>query len=570
MINLNDEQQKALEKLDYFIRDRTQKMYLLEGFAGTGKTTVITSLFSSRKFFSKDIVLAATTNKAVSVLKNMFAKTYEHVEFKTIHKLCKIKRRINNSGGISFNLSESPEVFKTNKKNIYDYDIIIIDECSMISNNILQLIISFSLKIKGKIIFVGDRYQLPPVNETMSGVFKMPIDSYRLNTIVRCNDKVVLFSSRIRDSIDSKKNISTKNCKCDNFVVFKNSKCWLDTYVTKFDVNNNNILLAYTNNRCNQINKYIRETIYGEEAKNEYINNEVVVFNNFYKETPLLLTNQADTMFISPQIDKENLKIKMENAAVFYTSHKSIISECSQIQLKVPTFPLESLFNLSKKMDVNFVSKKPDSYNETLDCPICFEKIKDKNSIETGCNHVFCEKCIKIWIEQNDQCPYCRMTIKEEKLVVNNDPTLSELINKFKHLTSNQVFKVWKLNVKSNKMCGTIFTPIRSEKERLKLHTKQLSEIIFRIKDHITKTGKSIYKQDFILNRLWEYYYYSYLDLFADISYGYCITVHKSQGSTYDDTYIDCKNILNFNNQESLNCLYTAVTRASKKVNILL
>ena len=94
MFLLNGNQQKALEDLDRFLYSRTKKIYLLEGFAGTGKTTVITSLFSSKKFFNKDIVLSATTNKAVSVLQNMFSKTYEHVDFKTIHKLCKIKRQI--------------------------------------------------------------------------------------------------------------------------------------------------------------------------------------------------------------------------------------------------------------------------------------------------------------------------------------------------------------------------------------------------------------------------------------------------------------------------------------------
>ena len=49
-----------------------RKFISSEGFAGTGKTTVITQLFGSRKFFKKDIVFATTTNKAVSVLQNMF------------------------------------------------------------------------------------------------------------------------------------------------------------------------------------------------------------------------------------------------------------------------------------------------------------------------------------------------------------------------------------------------------------------------------------------------------------------------------------------------------------------
>ena len=114
MFLLNGQQQDSLIKMDKFINSKGEKLFLLEGFAGTGKTTVITQLFSSRKFFKKDIVFAATTNKAVSVLQDMFKIHYEHVEFKTIHKLCKIKRKITDDGDISYNLNESPENFKKN------------------------------------------------------------------------------------------------------------------------------------------------------------------------------------------------------------------------------------------------------------------------------------------------------------------------------------------------------------------------------------------------------------------------------------------------------------------------
>jgi predicted P-loop ATPase len=79
---LNGQQQDSLIQLDKFINSKTDKLFLLEGFAGTGKTTVITHLFGSRKF-KKDIAFAATTNKAVSVIQSMFKHKYEHVDFKT-------------------------------------------------------------------------------------------------------------------------------------------------------------------------------------------------------------------------------------------------------------------------------------------------------------------------------------------------------------------------------------------------------------------------------------------------------------------------------------------------------
>jgi hypothetical protein len=570
MFLLNGYQQKALEDLDKFLYSKSKKIYLLEGFAGTGKTTIITSLFSSKKFFNKEIALSATTNKAVSVLQNMFGKTYEHVDFKTIHKLCKIKRQISSNGDITFNLNESPAMKAKNQKTIYNYDIIIIDECSMISSNIMELLIKLSKRIRGKIIFVGDKYQLPPVNEEMSEVFKLPVDKSVLSKIVRCNDNVITFAARIRDSIDTGKNIATKGCKGDDFVTFKDSKLWLDDYIKHFEVDANNILLAYTNSRCNEINKYIRKTIYGSKAKQTFITNEIIVFNNFYKVNNLQLHPlNNDILAITPIQDSEAIKEANENSVVFYTSHKAIVASCQEIKLMIPSFPLEALFNINKKLDMNFSSVKPNTFKESQDCPICFDTIRDIDMIETGCKHIFCQKCIKIWLEQNDLCPYCRMSIVDKKIVFNDDEHLTKLINEFKELSTNQVYNVWRMEIVSGKRSGVIFVPTTLDKLTLEIHIKQLKTSILKIKDHLCKKSNISGRKLFIINRLWEYFYYSFIDIFADISYGYCITVHKSQGSTFDNVYVDSKNILSFKNKDTLNCLYTAVTRASKVLKLL-
>jgi exodeoxyribonuclease-5 len=48
----------------------------------------------------------------------------------------------------------------------------------------------------------------------------------------------------------------------------------------------------------------------------------------------------------------------------------------------------------------------------------------------------------------------------------------------------------------------------------------------------------------------------------AQLNYGYCITVHKSQGSTFSNVYIDIADIfVNKSKDEVLKCLYTAITR---------
>ena len=96
------------------------------------------------------------------------------------------------------------------------------------------------------------------------------------------------------------------------------------------------------------------------------------------------------------------------------------------------------------------------------------------------------------------------------------------------------------------------------------------------IKEQLKKLGKYLskrlkdYKSE-IMTTLWEIIYKEILDKLADICYGYCITTHKSQASTFDNIYVDMNNIItkNSNIQESYRCLYTALTRTSKKLNIL-
>jgi hypothetical protein len=56
---------------------------------------------------------------------------------------------------------------------------------------------------------------------------------------------------------------------------------------------------------------------------------------------------------------------------------------------------------------------------------------------------------------------------------------------------------------------------------------------------------------------------------YPEIDYGYALTIHKSQGSTYDDVYIEYANILsNTRENEKLKLLYTAITRSSNKLHI--
>ena len=65
---LSPSQEIAQKKIIKFLKGY-QNMFILEGSAGTGKSTIITHILEKEEFSNKKIVYSATTNKAVSILK---------------------------------------------------------------------------------------------------------------------------------------------------------------------------------------------------------------------------------------------------------------------------------------------------------------------------------------------------------------------------------------------------------------------------------------------------------------------------------------------------------------------
>ncbi len=138
---------------------KSSNLLFLQGGPGTGKTTLIINfiLHSLKSDSCLNIGLAAPTGKATSRLKEslneqkdiFFSESLDQIECQTLHKW------IFNSRHKAFKL----------KFKLKELDIFIIDEMSMVSIDIIELI--FDLLAKDcKIILVGDRNQLPPVKNS--------------------------------------------------------------------------------------------------------------------------------------------------------------------------------------------------------------------------------------------------------------------------------------------------------------------------------------------------------------------------------------------------------------------
>ncbi len=169
-----NDQKKIIEMLsNYICDDSFSEIFILNGYAGTGKTTVLAALVSTLKELNIKCVLLAPTGRAANVL----ARAANHSAM-TIHK--KIYREKSST--------DYDSKFTLNFKGEQD-TIFIVDEASMLSEanghdaifgsgSLLDDLVTFVRSGKRcRLILVGDNAQLPPVGQEFSPALDEPLMS---------------------------------------------------------------------------------------------------------------------------------------------------------------------------------------------------------------------------------------------------------------------------------------------------------------------------------------------------------------------------------------------------------
>ncbi len=187
-------QAELIDLLTQFILDeKSQQIFIIKGFAGTGKTSLISALVKTLEQTGMKSLLLAPTGRAAKVFSGYAGKSAF-----TIHRKIYRQKKINDGFG----------PFELNK-NLFSNLIVIIDEASMISDQmpdgnvfgsgrLLADLIQFVKDGRDcKLIFCGDTAQLPPVGISVSPALEknelsyyMPVaGEYVLTDIVRQNKK---------------------------------------------------------------------------------------------------------------------------------------------------------------------------------------------------------------------------------------------------------------------------------------------------------------------------------------------------------------------------------------------
>jgi exodeoxyribonuclease V len=286
-----DDQSAALKKIASYICDNNNDViFLMTGYAGTGKTSVISSVVKTLDLLRMRSVLLAPTGRAAKVL-----ASYSGRPAFTIHK--KIYRQKSSKDGFgSFSLD----------RNLHKDTFFIVDEASMVSNNsgdaslfgsgkLLDDLIEFVYSgVDCKLIIVGDTAQLPPIGSIVSPAldqdslasYGFGLISCELKQVVRQSETsgVLMNATRVRLQV-AESNLIHPSIDCINYkdTIRIGGDDLIDEISTAYGQcgMEGTIIVVNSNKQANRYNQGIRNRIFFREEEISAGDMVMVVKNNY-------------------------------------------------------------------------------------------------------------------------------------------------------------------------------------------------------------------------------------------------------------------------------------------------
>lgn len=515
--SLTPEQREVYDTILAYLKgelDPTIMMLAIKGFAGTGKTYVITQVLKWFVLMMQDpIAITAPTNKAVKVLRS--TSNFEHslITYGTIHKLFGLKEKIDEITGKQTFEQEFGTMCDIQEKNA-----LVIDETSMLNDELFHLVKSendrekevannsvksvgtnvddfFSAMSKQtktealKVIFLGDPIQIPPVgkddcipfNENNADIYG--IKTLTLEQIIRQKEgnPILDLATIIRQNYKESYLPYKKETVCNDIggVLFINSDdkevlyriC--ETYFASEQFNADSDfmkVIAWTNRTVDFMNDKIRSYIYKEELqklKDEAVDTELA-------NAPEEIRHAVDTETISKSVKLPRILIG-----------EKLIANTPIVQ-------------------------------------------------EMGFKQI-------VQFQTNDEFEVLSAAIK-----------------------TRNVFDNYEVSVYETKVSYTNYATDKKEIKIIDVLHENSINTFNQILETLKKKAITADKQ--LRGQAWKFFY-SMKNKFADVKYNYAITAHKSQGSTYDNAIVIAVDIFKNKKVEERNrILYVATTRAKNNL----
>lgn len=287
------EQELAIKSLAKFlVSTQSEALFLLRGFAGTGKTSLIAALVQALDALKQKCLLMAPTGRAAKVF-----SLYAHHPAFTIHKIIYRQRSFDNAVD-NFALAD----------NLQKHTLFLIDEASMIANDglsgslfgtgrLLDDLVHYVYSGEGcRMLLIGDAAQLPPVGEELSPAlaadalrgYGLQVEEVELTQVVRQGESsgILWNATRLREMIAADECWSLPKIRISGFpdvrVVSGNELLEEIEACYGRDGKDETIIVCRSNKRANIYNIGIRNRILWCEEELESGDMLMVAKNNYY------------------------------------------------------------------------------------------------------------------------------------------------------------------------------------------------------------------------------------------------------------------------------------------------
>lgn len=284
----------------YYLQKRDRSVYVLRGSAGTGKTTLLTTLTGFLRKQGRPVVLLAPTGRAAKVIGKKTRRSAQ-----TLHR--HIYRTERTTAGIFYRRAENTDAQGT---------VYIVDEASMIGDGegagtLLQDLLSFVFleHPDAILIFSGDDAQLPPVGSDISPALDANWlrDKYfiQVTEVVMSDVKrqaldsgILLNANKIRRVIPMEEPALKLFTDREDIRVLENKSDALEEFSSRFDQDRQDkiIMITFSNYWANLFNKAYRARVF-DDIEMPQVNDRIMVVKNNYawsaSEMPFLANGET-------------------------------------------------------------------------------------------------------------------------------------------------------------------------------------------------------------------------------------------------------------------------------------
>ena len=385
---LTKQQQQVFDSIKEFMKTDAS-VFILRGYAGTGKTTMV-KVIADYLAQENDVALMAPTGRAARVLSEKTGYEASTIHKAIYEKACVVTKEVKDVAESEFKF-----VFPIHKSEYERKLVAIVDESSMVcsrkiehelfvfgTDNLLEDLLTFIRpSFGGKVIFVGDPAQLPPVGEPASNALKaeyfiehgLKVVEAELTEVLRQKDDSVILKNAmmIRDLLKKKKRNSLVFEEKKNDVETVSPDEFLNKYLDyrKESGKHDSVVICYSNRAASKYNSDIRRSLYGDDVPLRENDILLITHNNYRlgrmngEFVPVLeigaRTQQSAPVYVQVGRDRKRVNITINFVQVIVPDGNGNPMRCMLIEDLLASDNASLSIDENRALYINFCMRNP-------------------------------------------------------------------------------------------------------------------------------------------------------------------------------------------------------------------